>query len=113
MRILIIAVSFFVLINGLYIYFMFEPGYINVWETRYYLFYICAVGITSTFGILRIYNAVVGNTIYLTKVRQELRTFVTSANSIARSSQDYAKTVNPLRSAITKLTNVITLNKKR
>jgi hypothetical protein len=113
MRILLTAVSLFALINGLYIYFLWDTHVINIWEMRFYLFYAWVIGALIAFGILRVYNAVVSNTLYLLKLRQEIRSFVTSAKNLERSTSSYAKVVTPLKVAIVKLTTAITLNKKR
>lgn len=107
MRNLLIGLSLFILINVSYLYFLCDKDYINVWEIRFYLGYGVLLGIVSTFGILRIYNAVVNNTRFVILLRKSMKDFASTAKDFSRDVSTHNRAVTTLKTAITTLGNKI------
>lgn len=107
MRTLLIGLLLFALINFGYLYFLCDAEYINVWEIRFYLGYVVIIGITMTFGILRIYNAVVTNTRFLMLLRKSMQDFSTTAKDFVRDVATHNRAINSLKTSITNLANKV------
>lgn len=111
MRTLLIGLLLFALINFGYLYLMADASSINVWEIRFYLFYATVSGITISFGVLRIYNAVVINTRFLILLRKSMKDFATTAKDFGRDVSTLNRAINSLKTSITSLANKVA-NKK-
>ena len=107
MRTLLIGLLLFALINFGYLYFLCDAAQINIWEIRFYLGYALIIGITITFGVLRIYNAVVNNTRFIILLRKSMKDFATTAKDFGRDVSSHSRAINTLKTAITNLGNKV------
>lgn len=97
--ILIGVALLFVLINGAYIYYLFNPETLNIWETRYYIGYGIIFIALITFGVLRIYNAIVVNSRYLRAAKNDSIKLSAAIKSLHTDTNTHTAELKKLRTA--------------
>ena len=70
------------------------------WEIRFYIWVFIAMCIAITFGVLRLYNAVVKNSGFLVRLYTEIKNLESSIKNLTKDNGVHR---NTLRNAITSL----------
>lgn len=109
MKTLLTTVLSFILISILYFYYLCDSTVINQWELRYYIFLVLITFILVTFGILRVYNAIVSQTRYLDLLKRDAGKFLSNVTEMNRIHEKLNTSFIHLRENISKLNNT---NKK-
>lgn len=77
---------------------------VTIWEKRLYVWATLLLLATITFGVLRMYNAIVANTRFLVLLKNEMKLFRTNLTNLTVNFRDLRATIRTL---------VSTLNKKK
>lgn len=107
MKLKIIVISFvLIVLSSIVLFFIFctEPSKINICEQRFLLYADLLLKVLVAFAVLRLFNAVVANSSYLLKLREQVKLLIAELKTVVR---EFGKDTNRLNASNNTLGNKV------